>query len=283
MDSELKKQWELPIHEVRLGKLLKTGGEGSVYEGTFRNETVAIKVVKKVEQIKIDHLKGLSHPNVVGILGVCRQPPRFYIVMELCPNGSLYEVIHDAEFMLCPRMVAVWLKQIAHGMEYLHGRNLLHCDLKSPNILIGQKNEAKITDFGSCQIIGVKATHKRVACTARWMSPELIRSKTHTFGTDVWAYGVVAWEMIMRQIPYEHLEKNEVLRQLSRYELALPLPDGIPERLRQLIESCQRINANRRPMFHQVTHLVDEAAEDLKEFTPETFYKAQLQWQNMIE
>lgn len=276
--TEMK--WEFSIQDVKIGKYLASGGEGKVHEAKFQGELVAVKIVKKAEQTDIEHLRRLCHPNVIRFFGVCRKAPIFYVIMELCPNGSLFGIIHDRDVMLCPRTVASWLKQIAQGMEYLHEQDVLHCDLKSPNILIGKRNEAKISDFGSSQVIGATDMYTKVACTARWMAPELIRGKVHTYETDVWAYGVVAWELLMRQVPYKQLEKKQVLYRLANYKLALPLPRSMPTTLRQLIIRCQDVNVHLRPMFDEVVSLVDAATEDLEDISREDLFMAQLQWQN---
>lgn len=98
----------------------------------------------------------------------------YAIVMEYLPGGSLFDYLHKKGFKPTDSRIFNFCKDIALGMAYLHGKNILHCDLKSSNVLIDQNWTAKISDFGLSQI---KKTHKKLKNksskigTPQWMAP----------------------------------------------------------------------------------------------------------------
>ena len=95
-------------------------------------------------------LSQLRHPNVVLYMGVCTQLPDVFIVTELCPRRSLFEVIHDPSVALSCELRLRMALQAAQGMAYLHSQpaRIIHRDLKSHNLLVGENFEIKVADFG---------------------------------------------------------------------------------------------------------------------------------------
>lgn len=81
-------------------------------------------------------------------------------------------------------------------MAYLHGRNIIHCDLKSSNILIDENNKIKISDFGLSQFIKNKTENKfKKIGTPQWMAPEVIKDHVYDFSSDVFSFGMIIWEL----------------------------------------------------------------------------------------
>ena len=116
--------------------------------------------------------------------------PLFYIVMEYCPHGSLYDTLRkrrEAKSGTKFSEVLNWLKQVANGVEYLHSNKIVHRDLKSPNILVAEDYSLKISDFGtSKELIDNSSRVMSVNGTTAWMAPEVIRSKPCSEKVDVW-------------------------------------------------------------------------------------------------
>jgi len=97
-------------------------------------------------------------------------------------------------------------EDIALGMTYLHGRKVVHCDLKSSNILIDSNWGVKLCDFGLSRIV-YKHKRKNVqrVGTPHWMAPEILRGDSNDEASDVYSFGMVLWELVTGEIPYHHL------------------------------------------------------------------------------
>jgi len=138
----------------------------------------------------------LVHENVLRLYGVCLQPLSF--VMEYMHNGSLMSFLSDSKFVsiITPKTILNIATDIACGMCYLHGRSLLHRDLKSLNILISRTLQAKVADFGEARKRASTMTFQ--VGTVRWASPDQLFSNHYTEKADVWSYGVILWELFKR-------------------------------------------------------------------------------------
>lgn len=92
-------------------------------------------------------------------------------------------------------------------MAYLHGKNIIHCDLKSSNVLIGENWTAKISDFGLSQARKCNQKQRRSIAsklgTPQWMAPEVIRNEKYENASDVYSFGIILWELLTCQIPFK--------------------------------------------------------------------------------
>jgi mitogen-activated protein kinase kinase kinase 13 len=183
--------WQIPIDSIMNDLVfIGTGIEGAVYLGKLGGQDVACKRVKSEEETNIKHLKKLNHINVIKFRGVSISSPLFYIVMEYCAYGSLYDVLkRRREKSSCtkPTQVLDWSKQISNGINYLHSNKIVHRDVKSPNILIADNFILKISDFGTSKQLGNKQGQiMSFNGTSAWMAPEVIRQEPCSEKIDVW-------------------------------------------------------------------------------------------------
>lgn len=125
------------------------------------------------------------------------------LIVEYMEAGSLWDVLHNRE---APPMSwfhrALVLRQTALGMVYLHNREeeVLHRDLKSPNLLLNSSFTCKVCDFGMSKLGRAGATN--IIGTPNWTAPEVFLGQPHTAACDVWSFGVVVWETVSRACPY---------------------------------------------------------------------------------
>lgn len=189
--SKLNEDWIIPIDSIMNDLvLIGTGIEGSVYLGKLGNQNVACKRVKTEEETNIKHLRKLNHINVIKFRGISISSPLFYIIMEYCAYGSLYDVLkrrREKNSCTKPTQVLDWSRQISNGVNYLHENKIVHRDLKSPNILIGDNYIVKISDFGTSKQLGNKQGQiMSFNGTSAWMAPEVIRQEPCSEKVDVW-------------------------------------------------------------------------------------------------
>jgi serine/threonine protein kinase len=165
-------------------------------------------------QREVTTLYKVRHPNLVLFVGACADKGHIMILTEFCSGGSLFSLLHEK------RSINLSLKQkhrmaldIAKGMNYLHTQDppILHRDLKSLNLLVYEQVrnnsdfiQIKITDFGLSRHNDDLSTSRMtgLAGTFHWMAPEVLKSDEYTHKADVYSYGIVLWEVIMREPPF---------------------------------------------------------------------------------
>ncbi|VDO99282.1 unnamed protein product [Soboliphyme baturini] len=258
-------------------RVLGQGAFGMVYLGTADSIdgrsgeiTVAIKQLKhnadeeerKEFLIEIDMMKRIGHhPNIVEMYGCCTIQCPSCMVMEYVPYGDLQRYLQNVRkemtYSLDPLELQNFALQVAGGMSHLESLGITHRDLAARNILVGHGKCLKISDFGLSRTgVYVKTTSGRIPL--RWLSIEAIRDHVYSTASDVWAYGVVLWEICtLGGFPYSHIDDKDMLRYLlAGYRLEKPPPCS--DVIYDLMARCWNYDPCQRPSFVQIyQELVD--------------------------
>ncbi|KDQ52544.1 hypothetical protein JAAARDRAFT_478861 [Jaapia argillacea MUCL 33604] len=157
--------------------------------------------------------KHIRHPNVIPFRGVFTSPTEFSIVSDWMAHGDIVSYIKsNAEAHL-----EMLILDIFDGLRFIHGINLVHGDLKGTNILINNQHQACLADFGFTTLVRTNTMTPRTTTaleggSVRWMAPELLtgRGDLHP-QTDVYAFGVVLWEILTCRLPFEDLSADAVV------------------------------------------------------------------------
>jgi hypothetical protein len=213
--------------------LIGDGGMGAVYRGRDPrfDRLVAIKVLHShflrdpgvVERFKAEAViqAKLSHPHIVTVFDFVAQADTLAIVMDLVDGLPLDELIERGKGPMAMDRAVRLMDQILSAMGYAHQRGLVHRDIKPSNILVlsveGQEF-AKVMDFGIAKILGSEklqtATGAKMG-TLAYMSPEHVRSPKHVdVRSDVYSLGVVLYEMLTGQVPFDADSEYELMRQI---------------------------------------------------------------------
>ncbi len=197
--------------------LQKLGGGGMaiVYKGrdTFLNRYVTIKVLRPEFTSDEDFIKSfkreamavasLSHPNIVNIHDVGQEDNIHYLVMEYIQGDNLKNIIRKNE-RLTPEHAVRIAVQVCEALEHAHENHIVHRDVKPHNILIADDGRAKLTDFG----IAMEATASTITRTdtimgsVHYLSPEQARGEIPTTQSDIYAVGILLYEMLTGKQPY---------------------------------------------------------------------------------
>jgi len=164
LDSQGRVTLDLSIRpdEFKLVAVLGEGAYGTVYKGEWNHSDVAIKKLKvqkfsaqALEEFKreAEIMFELGHASdfIVRLKRICLEAQNYALVMELMPKGSLYDLLHNGQELPWSLRYRIAL-DATYGLQMLHGRNILHRDLKSLNILLNDQLRAKLCDFGLAQI-----------------------------------------------------------------------------------------------------------------------------------
>ncbi|CAH0547122.1 unnamed protein product [Brassicogethes aeneus] len=276
--------WEISFEKITQLQFLGCGGQGAVFFGMLDENPVAVKKVNELKDTEIKNLRKLNHPNVVKFIGVCTQEPCFCIVMEFCPFGTLFNLLKDQSNIITINRVVTWTKQIANGMQYLHMQNIIHRDLKSPNVLIGDNEIIKISDFGTCRTFNGISEKMTFAGTVAWMAPEVIKEQACSEKVDVWSFGIVLWELLTCEIPYKGLEQSAIMYSVGSGKLKPHIPESCPDGFKLIMNMCWKINPKERPSFKLIcNHIEIASVEILATFQEKEFIMSQKKWKMEIK
>ena len=253
------------LGHYRVVSKIGEGGMGIVYRA--RDEVlerdVALKVVGKsaaLEQSSRQNLlnearsaSALSHPNICTIHEVGEFDGELYMVMELVEGKSLRALIGGG---LAAESVMRYGVQIAGALAHAHGRNIVHHDLKSGNIIVTPQGLVKILDFGLATRVPELAAEQTTSSaplqgagpiggTLPYMAPEVLRGQPGDYRSDLWGLGVVLYESASGRLPFAGRTALEVSSAIL-HEVPPPLPDRIPPGLAAIIQRCLAKEAAQR-------------------------------------
>eukprot|EP00727_Mastigamoeba_balamuthi_P005958 m51a1_g1982 putative pas domain-containing protein tyrosine kinase (893) ;mRNA; r:1127166-1135773 len=258
------------------------GSFGTVYQAEWRGVQVAAKVIRTAGIRDIDEgkllqevtiMKALRHPNLLLFMCYLKSDTSLTIVSEYMPGGSLLDVLSDRATPMPVGTKLGILGDVAAGMAYLHGSNppIIHRDLKSSNVLLSASMQAKVCDFGLTVIAhkhGSAAEHRddSVLGSLLWSAPEVVGQGLFSTKSDVYAFGVMVWETVMRELPYS--DTNPVLvatRVVEGHRPQVGPEFDSVQPLRLLMEECWHQAPAARPEFAEIITRLEHARELLKD------------------
>eukprot|EP01127_Copromyxa_protea_P003724 TRINITY_DN1350_c0_g2_i3.p1 TRINITY_DN1350_c0_g2~~TRINITY_DN1350_c0_g2_i3.p1 ORF type:complete len:757 (-),score=126.85 TRINITY_DN1350_c0_g2_i3:47-2317(-) len=265
---------------------LGKGAAGVVWKGVYRADQktelpVAIKVLFGNNTAEVNEFKkelrvlcSVSHENVVKLIGISLHPS-LSMIMEFCVYGSLFHVMKNTDITYAWKLFFMHSLQAVSGLNALHRNEpqILHRDLKSLNLLVAEDWSIRVADFGTAGLgFQVKSDDLRAKGTAAYLSPEVIDGKQYTVASDVYALGIVFWEMIHRTIkgiyqrPYAEFEDIKgpaqrmiLLYQASKKGLRPTIPETTPPAIQDLILSMVDSDQEKRPDLATVKSILETA------------------------
>jgi len=245
--------------------LIGAGGMGEVYRAhdTRLNRDVALKVLPEVfardgqRMARFERearvLASLNHPNIAAIYGLEESGATRALVMELVEGPTLGERIASGAIPLDEALPIV--RQVADAVEYAHDNNVIHRDLKPANIKVKADGMVKVLDFGLAKALSDEPTEADMSNsptlsmaatmqgvilgTAAYMSPEQAKGKKVDRRADVWAFGVVLYEMLTGKQLYKGETVSETMAAVMMKEPALDLlPSKTSPAIRKLLRRC---------------------------------------------
>lgn len=270
------------MDQIQLHMSIGTGSYGHVYKGKVEgfDEIVAIKKLH-IDKLKTEQLYAFSkeaalmyqlkHPNVVRFIGAVTEPSNLCIITEFCARGSLAEVLINPNSNMTFERKLQFSIDAAMGMQYLHSSNpvILHRDLKSDNLLVGENWVIKVADFGLTRFIDEKASAMTQVGTPMWMAPEIIKNSPYSGKADVYAYGIILWEILTCSEPYAGKNAMEIVVDVVNLDLRPEIsPKYTSNPLVPLMKSCWHPDANERPIFSSVIQSLKKIGDEAKGIEP---------------
>lgn len=260
--SQDRQPWMVQHDEIHYDAVVGKGSFGEVWSGTFRGKKVAIKKLNSIQQNKIkDFIKELNimcslrHPNTVLFMGACLEEGHMCIIMEYCGKGNLFDILHDVSQPIDYNLIIKILTEVAEGVLYLHLNNppILHRDLKSLNILVDEDWNIKVSDFGLTDFKpDIDGAQNLQQGTPFWLAPESMERGEYSERSDVYAFGMVVWELFTRDIPFTNMSPHQAALAVITEDKRPDIPLFVPPKFAQLIQQCWSRDPSKRPSFPQV-------------------------------
>lgn len=274
MDDDDEKVNQIDLSDFEIIKELNRGGFGIVF--LVKEKATKKLYAAKVNIVDLDDIDGYvkcvlreitilaraNFPTVVGFRGFSltdfRGHPNITILLDYLKRGSLVDVLNAGDKTFDATKRHIILAGIAHGMLTLHSLNIIHRDLKPGNVLIDDNFYPHITDFGLSKYFDPSDPHQQSVWggTPLYEAPEIWLRDDYDTSVDVYAFGLLMYEVVTGRKPYSELPDSITLvqfrKKLVNENYRPPIPKSTQEEMKEIIENCWAGNPNDRPSFQDI-------------------------------
>jgi len=259
------RQGDRPLAGYTIERGVGRGGFGEVYYATSDGgKEVALKYLRDNPQVElrgVAHCLNLKSPHLVAIHDVKQNPDGdYFVIMEYIAGPSLRDLMNSESNGLGPQKAAYFLREIGKGLAYLHDRGIVHRDLKPGNIFY-EDGYVKIGDYGLSKFMAASQHSGQTVSvgTVHYMAPE-VGSGNYDRTIDIYALGVILYEMLLGHVPFTGATMGEVL---MKHLTAQPEVDNLPEPFPRVIRKA--LEKDPKDRYQTVQEMVAEvfAIEDL--------------------
>ncbi|XP_065783007.1 aurora kinase C [Muntiacus reevesi] len=220
------------IDDFEIGRPLGKGKFGNVYLARLKKNhfIVALKVLFKsqIEKEGLEHQlrreveiqAHLQHPNILRLYNYFHDARRVYLILEYAPKGELYKALQRSHTFDDQRTATI-IEELADALIYCHEKKVIHRDIKPENLLLGLMGEVKIADFGWS--VHTPSLRRRTTCgTLDYLPPEMIEGRAYDEKVDLWCIGVLCYELLVGNPPFESASTSETYRRILKVDLRFP-------------------------------------------------------------
>lgn len=221
----------------------------TVAKASIKNEKTKTKLLS---EIKIH--KSLKHKNIVNFIDCFEDDINVYILLEICPNQSLMELLKTRKRISEPE-VRFFMVQIIGAIKYLHSRRVIHRDLKLGNIFFDPEMNLKIGDFGLASVLPSNDSRKYTICgTPNYIAPEVLGGKNvgHSFEVDIWAIGIMMYALLIGKPPFQAKDVQVIYERIKKTEYSFPMDKPISDSAKVLIKDLLSLNPLNRPTINEI-------------------------------
>ncbi|KAG7349684.1 sserine/threonine protein kinase with PASTA sensor domain [Nitzschia inconspicua] len=256
------------LHRYLRGRLLGKGGFAKVYLCTAldTNKAYAIKIVPKANltkararqklQAEIKIHRTLKHKNVCEYKHFFEDRENCYILLELCHNQSMNEMIKRRKRLTEPE-VRYFMNQLLESVKYLHDQLVIHRDLKLGNLFLDKNLNIKVGDLGlATKLESADEKRKTICGTPNYIAPEVIQgdraTRGHSFEVDIWSMGVIMFTCLVGKPPYEAKDVKATYQRILANEYKFPIDVPISNDAKDLIYCMLQSKPSDRPTLKEI-------------------------------
>ena len=191
----------------------------------------------------------LQHENICRLLGYFWDEEKIYHILEYVHGSDLFTVLKKQPLgKIEERRAAGMIKQVVAGLGYMHSKDILHRDIKPENLLYSN-GVVKIADFGWSA--RSRSDRRKTVCgTIDYFAPELVQQSPYGKAVDIWAIGILAFELVTGRPPFEHQSFAETQQQIVACQIEFP--PHVSELARDFICSILKQDAGQRPTLRKI-------------------------------
>ncbi|EDV98039.1 serine/threonine-protein kinase BRSK1 [Drosophila grimshawi] len=243
------------VGPYRLEKTLGKGQTGLVKLGVHCviGKKVAIKIINreklsesvlmKVER-EIAIMKLIDHPHVLGLSDVYENKKYLYLILEHVSGGELFDYLVK-KGRLTPKEARKFFRQIISALDFCHSHSICHRDLKPENLLLDEKNNIKIADFGMASLQPAGSMLETSCGSPHYACPEVIRGEKYDGRkADVWSCGVILYALLVGALPFDDDNLRQLLEKVKRG--VFHIPHFVPPDCQSLLRGMIEVNPDRR-------------------------------------
>jgi len=206
--------------------------------------------------------RALHHPNIVAFEHFFEDNENVYILLEICQNQTLNELIKRRK-KLTELETQNYSLQLISALKYLHSRRIIHreyviwnkCSLKLGNLFLTSKMELKVGDFGLASKLEFEGDRKRTICgTPNYIAPEILDGKQgHSYEVDIWSFGIILYTLIIGKAPFEANDTKKTYKNIKTNSYSFPEGVVISSNAKDLITRILNLDPTRRPTLDQIS------------------------------
>ncbi|XP_012631039.1 aurora kinase C-like [Microcebus murinus] len=248
------------IDDFDVGPPLGKGKFGNVYLARLKENhfIVALKVLFKsqIENEGLEHQIRreieiqwhLQHPNILRLYNYFHDADRVYLILEYAPRGELYKELRKKQ-KFDEQQTATIIEELADALIYCRDKKVIHRDIKPESLLLGFRGEVKIADFGWS--VHTPSLRSKTRCgPLDYLPPEMIEGRRYAAKMDLWCIGVLCYELLVGNPPFESASHNETYRRILKVDVRFPL--SMPLGAQDLISRLLRYNPQDRLPLAQI-------------------------------
>lgn len=298
IDKVFPEELFLDQSRITCQQRIASGAFGTIWKGSFQRSSgmkyeIAIKTIKVDEDTSrekdkelLDLLKregvkmrGLDHKHVLSLKGIVEIDDNFCLVFKWMENGSLNLYVKKNRNQLPEKLMINFCRDIADGMEYLSGNNLIHRDLAARNCLLDDKLRVKVADFGLSRSHSTgghfskrNSILRNLPIPVKWMSPESLKFHFYDERSDVWSFGIVIWEIFsFGAVPFPKAPTDPtIFLQYLEKGNRPKKPAQCPESVFSILKQCLHDDKWKRKNFNGLKLQFEELLSSMAPTPPPT-------------
>ncbi|GMH93460.1 hypothetical protein TL16_g12634 [Triparma laevis f. inornata] len=234
-------------------KLMQDGRDGKGYAMKIlrKQKIINMKQVSNVYSER-EMMEILDYPLVLRLAGTYQDSNSLYMLLDLVPGGELWALLHGEENCLpttsiggiAPAAAKFYAANVLATLEFMHSKNVAYRDLKPENLVLDAEGYLKVIDLGFAKLIEPGEKSNTLCGTPEYLAPELVLSKGHSHAVDVWALGILIFELLTNDTPFEAEDATVMFSKISnpKSHLRKAMPKGIDKKSKKIIEKILDVN-----------------------------------------
>lgn len=251
--------------EVEGLSLLSLGTFSSVYTCEIRKERYAIKLIDKVTQARLQNIRRLRreikvhqscvHPNILNLYCVRQNSRSLFMVQEFAAKGDLFDIVNNiTQTELKKEILHSCCSQLIFCLHYIHAQGIIFRDLRLENILVVNDGSLKLSDFGNAKFLLRRQKTFTLCGVPEACAPEMLCSSGHSHPVDLWALGILLYELIMGHSPFYSENEMDTYARILSYNGKIQLskemnPLFYDQRLSRLIQILLMLEQDARGKY----------------------------------